>query len=94
MGIRWGGRYNRTINYSFPRTISATGIRGTPYAVNLPNQGDIFGGIELRLGHVNGFNELNIALEAMESEGKGKILSNPRIATTNVTFHPFNINDT
>ena len=81
LGIRWGGRYNRTINYRFPRTISATGIRGTPYAVNLPNQSDIFGGIELRLGHINGLSQLNIALEAMESEGKGKIISNPRIAT-------------
>jgi len=81
LGVRWGGRYNRTINYTFPRTINATGIRGTPYAVNLPNQGDIFGGIELHLGHINGLTQLNLSLDAMESEGKGKIISNPRIAT-------------
>lgn len=81
LGIRWGGGYGRQTNYRFPRTIDISGIRGGTYAVNLPNKGDVFGGVGLNLGHINNLIQLNIELESMESQGKGRIISNPRIAT-------------
>lgn len=111
LGIQWGGRYYRKINYYFPNTIDFKGIPGSEdvyvsketttetqdgtkrterefaqdtsssRVINLPNQGDITGGIGLSLGHVNGLTRLNVALESMETKGKGKIISNPRITT-------------
>ncbi|MEW5802756.1 MAG: type IV pilus secretin PilQ [bacterium] len=81
LGIRWGGKYQKETNYKFPRTIGITGIRGGDYAVNLPNKGDVLGGIGLDLGHINNMVQLNLELDSMESHGKGRIISNPRIAT-------------
>ena len=81
LGVRWGGGYEKQTNYRFPRTIDITGIRGGDYAVNLPNKGDVFGGVGINLGHVNDLVRLNIELDSMESQGKGRIVSNPRIAT-------------
>jgi len=66
---------NSTVTEQYSKDLGSTKV------VNLPNTSDIFGGIELSLGHINGITKLNIALEAMENKGKGKIISNPRIAT-------------
>ncbi|MGA1874000.1 MAG: type IV pilus secretin PilQ [bacterium] len=81
LGIRWGGAYQKQTSHRFPNTIDVTGIRGGIYAVNLPNAGDVFGGIGLNLGHINNMVQLNLELDSMESQGKGRIISNPRIAT-------------
>ena len=81
MGIRWGGAYAKQTNYRFPRTVDVTGIRGGDYAVNLPNEGAVFGGVGINLGHISNLIQLNVELESMESQGKGRIISNPRIAT-------------
>ena len=81
LGVRWGGGYQKETNYRFPYTVDVTGIRGDSYAVNLPNTGDIFGGLGLSLGHIESLFQLNMELDAMEMEGKGRIISNPRIAT-------------
>lgn len=81
LGVRWGGSYQKQTNNRFPNTINVAGIRSGGYAVNLPNTGDVFGGLGFNLGHVNGLTQLNIELDAMESNGKGRIISNPKIAT-------------
>lgn len=79
LGVRWGGGYQKQTNFRFPHSVGVSGING--YAVNLPNQGDVFGGLGLSLGHINSLMQLNVELESMEAQGKGRIVSNPRIAT-------------
>ena len=82
LGIQWGGTYSKTTNYRFANTIDVTGTTGTDqYAVNLPISSAAFGAIGISLGHINGESTLDIQLKAMEQSGKGKIVSNPRIAT-------------
>ncbi|MEW6381770.1 MAG: type IV pilus secretin PilQ [bacterium] len=81
LGIRWGGEYGKQTNYRFPRTIGISGGLNDSYAVNLSNKNDAFGGIGFNLGHINNLVKLNFELESMESQGKGRIVSNPRIAT-------------
>jgi len=81
LGVRWGGSYQKQTSNRFPNTINIAGIKSGSYAVNLPNAGDVFGGLGFNLGHINGLTQLNIELDAMESRGKGRIISNPKIAT-------------
>jgi type IV pilus assembly protein PilQ len=65
------------------------GIRGGnvvfPYAVNLPAP-DVAagsgGGLGLFLGGVNDSFQLDVVLSALEANGKGKIISNPKVITS------------
>jgi type IV pilus secretin PilQ/predicted competence protein len=82
IGIQWGfdaiadAAHGNTTGLIFPNNVDAGG------AVNLPGGGDS-GTINLRLGNVlNTFN-LDIALQAAESEGLINILSAPKVATLN-----------
>jgi type IV pilus assembly protein PilQ len=82
IGIQWGfdaladAAHGNTTGLIFPNNVDATG------GVNLPGGGDA-GTINLRLGNVlNTFN-LDVALQAAESEGLINILSAPKVATLN-----------
>ncbi|MGA1841351.1 MAG: type IV pilus secretin PilQ [bacterium] len=94
LGIQWGGKYTTgpPSGKLFPRT-TITGVAGDltsevteNFAVNLPiSGGTSYGGIGVSLGHLKDKYFLDIQLNAMESEGEGRVLSNPRIATMDNT---------
>lgn len=94
LGIQWGGSIGATTDRNFPNTIAATGGGATTpsgagnYVVDLPaaTGAGAGGAIGLMLGNISGTQFLDIQLSAMESAGKGKIISNPRVTTKdNVT---------
>jgi type IV pilus secretin PilQ/predicted competence protein len=86
-GLRWGGNFAYNNPYApFAGTIrggDAGGAAGNSnYAVNLPltnPAGAAFGGLGLAFASAN-FN-LDIRLQAMEQQGKGKTISSPKIIT-------------
>jgi type IV pilus assembly protein PilQ len=94
LGVQWGfnGRMSpalgNTTNLAFPNSGSATGAAGDPTkvkpgtAVNLPVVGST-SGAALSMGAVNGAFNLDVALTALEHQGKVKILSTPRVTTQN-----------
>ena len=55
----------------------------TNTAVNLPASGAATSAIGLALGSINGAFNLDVQLTALENTGKGRILSEPRLATQN-----------
>ncbi len=87
--------YGNNLPFSFPNTayiygnkILSTrgGIAGNPlggYAVNLPTTQAPTGAILLSTGNVLDTFRLDVALAALENQGKGRVLSNPKIATQN-----------
>jgi len=86
LGIQWGMLWK-----SGDVTVGGTGILGgtgftsdNPLIVNFPAAvGPDTGGGAIGLGYINSANTftLDLQLSAMESTGKGKIISNPRITT-------------
>jgi type IV pilus assembly protein PilQ len=82
IGIQWGfdgiasAATGNTTGLLFPNNIDAGG------GVNLPGGGDA-GTIALRLGNVLNTFQLDLALQAAESEGLINILSAPKVATLN-----------
>jgi type IV pilus assembly protein PilQ len=65
-----------------PTDPRATGLERTGTAINLPVPGATTA-IGLSLGAINGALGLDVALSALEHEGKAKILSTPRVTTQN-----------
>jgi type IV pilus assembly protein PilQ len=59
-----------------------TGIGGAPYAVNLPVQ-EANSGVALTLGSVLDTFRLDMTLSAMEDEGRGKVISTPKVSAQN-----------
>lgn len=64
--------------------IESTGIGGTPFAVNLPTA-EATSGIALTLGSVLDSFRLDVSLSAMETSGRGKVISTPNITAQNNT---------
>lgn len=88
LGIRWGGRINTQANLGFPATIGLSGVSGGSTGnsaaggiVNLATSGAATGALGLKLGSINGTALLDMQLSALENQGKGKILSMPKITT-------------
>ena len=85
LGLRWGGSYSWFNPFApLAGTIKGgeAGAPGSNTAVNLPltnTSGASFGGLGLALAGVN-FN-LDVRLQAMEQQGKGKTISSPKIIT-------------
>ncbi len=82
LGIQWG--FNGKVSPAL----------GTSTPLAFPNNGALTAGtggvdpsnpsaIGLALGSINGALNLDVSLRALESEGKGRILSTPRVATQN-----------
>lgn len=62
--------------------LESTGIGGTPFAVNLPIS-EVTSGIALTMGSVLDSFRLDVALSAMETSGRGKVISTPNITAQN-----------
>ncbi len=62
--------------------LEALGIGGTPFAVNLPTA-EATSGIALSMGSILDSFRLDVSLSAMESSGRGKVISTPNITAQN-----------
>ncbi len=80
LGVQWSGTYNDATRQF---THQLTGALGGGVVVDVPAQGPVFG-LGYRLGTLSGVLNLGLTLTAAESEGKAKVLSNPRILTSNL----------
>jgi type IV pilus assembly protein PilQ len=82
LGIQWGfngnidPQFGTSTGLAFPSSGNLSAATG---AVNPANQS----AIGLALGSINGALNIDVSLRAMESEGRGRILSTPRVATQN-----------
>jgi len=86
LGIQWGMLWKSgDVTVGGTGILGATGFTsGNPFMVNFPAAvGTDTGGGAIGLGYINSANTftLDLQLSAMESTGKGKIISNPRITT-------------
>jgi type IV pilus assembly protein PilQ len=98
LGVQWGFNaradpaLGNTPPLAFPNNGSLTGRTGAsggapgsaaqPSAVNLPVQGAT-SAVGLALGSINGAFNLDVALSALESSGRLRLLSTPRVSTQN-----------
>lgn len=85
-GINWGGTITRpSLTNNFNLGAGAGQIKGGDLAVNFPSltaAAEPIGALALSLGRVGGTSTfLNLRLSALETSGKIRILSNPRILT-------------
>jgi type IV pilus assembly protein PilQ len=82
LGIQWGfngsvdPQFGTSTGLAFPSSAALTAGTGGVNAANPSAVG-------LALGSINGALNLDVRLRALESEGKGRILSTPRVATQN-----------
>jgi type IV pilus assembly protein PilQ len=99
LGIQWGYRRSvgpqtgTSTGVNFPGTIGFggsglnTGAGGTPFMVDFPAAGNFAPGsgtaLDLALGSLDGSRSLDLRLTALESKGKGRIVSRPRVVTLN-----------
>lgn len=81
LGVRWGGTYANpaAVGKRFGHTLTG-GIGGN--LVDLPAQGPA-GAISYSLGTLSNALNLNLELSAAEADQKIKVLSNPRVLTSN-----------
>lgn len=92
-GIQWGynavanASHGNQTNLTFPNSIASSGLadsKSNPmgYAINLPTQDSaVFP--KISLGNIAGTFNLDVALSALMSKGKAKIISSPRATTQN-----------
>ena len=82
VGVRWGfnaiadASRGTSSSLNFPRNASVK------YALNLPGEGGA-NAIAFKFGNILDSFTLDLALNALENEGRGRILSSPKIATQN-----------
>ncbi|HXH71828.1 MAG TPA: type IV pilus secretin PilQ [Mariprofundaceae bacterium] len=88
LGIRWGGFYSKTSS-KYATSVSNTPNAAPPggYLVDLPAAvgAGAGGSIGFSLAAVNNAFNLNLELSAAEANGDIKVISNPRVITTNMT---------
>jgi type IV pilus assembly protein PilQ len=95
IGVEWGfnGRVDpalgNTTNLAFPNTgavrgdvggVTGPGATSTGVDLRVPAPTSAIG---LALGAINGAFDLDVALSALESSGRGRLLSTPRVSTQN-----------
>lgn len=89
LGIKWGGNYNATTSSAFPATIGLSGVgsggAASTSAGSIVNTGTsaVTGTLGLKLGSVDSTALLDMQLMSLQNEGKGRILSMPKISTMN-----------
>jgi len=97
LGIQWGYSYTASpatgnpTGVNFPGTINAsgsgltTGSGGVPFIADFPAAVSAGAGsaIELVLGSLDGSQSLDARLTALESQGKARVISRPRVVTLN-----------
>ncbi|MEC7640796.1 MAG: type IV pilus secretin PilQ [Nitrospinota bacterium] len=88
MGIQWGGKITRVTPKEFPNTVSlgastlgGTALTPSGFVVDLPTTSGSAGSLGLSLGSFVGNTSLDIQLSAIETQGKGRILSSPKVTT-------------
>ncbi|MFC1852603.1 type IV pilus secretin PilQ [candidate division CSSED10-310 bacterium] len=85
LGIQWGGKFvadafhGNTTGYRFPNNYAIDGTANGGYAVNLPAGDNVLG---ISLGNVLDTLQLNFMLTASETEGLTKVISSPRVMTS------------
>jgi len=86
LGVKWGGTYNDpgSANNRFTHTVN-----GTAAGTNIVDLGAAIGagaggGIGYTLGTLSGALNLNLELSAAEQEGQIKVVSSPRVFTSNL----------
>ncbi|MBP1686605.1 MAG: pilQ [Deltaproteobacteria bacterium] len=98
LGVQWGYRYlagpntGNPTGVNFPGRIGfggsglGTGTGGVPFIADFPAASAVTGAgtaLDLALGSIDGSQALDIRLSALESEGKGRVISRPRVVTLN-----------
>jgi type IV pilus assembly protein PilQ len=96
LGARASQALGNTLPLTFPNSASVTGRTGGNQGPPAPDPGTsnaatvvnlaasgATSAIGLALGSINGALNLDVALSALESQGQGRILSTPRVATQN-----------
>jgi type IV pilus assembly protein PilQ len=83
LGIQWGGTISRITDKEFPNeiTVGPSSLTTSGFIVDLPTTSAPAGGIGLTLGSLAGDTRLDIQLAALESKGRGKVISNPKVTT-------------
>ncbi|PCI44904.1 MAG: pilus assembly protein PilQ [Proteobacteria bacterium] len=93
LGVAWGGKYSGNNGNAPNNTVSVGGTRnsagatgGNGMLVDLPATvaAGSGGAIGVALGTLSNVFNLNLELSAAEAEGEVKIVSNPRVITTNL----------
>jgi hypothetical protein len=85
LGVRWGGFVNQDTGVKFPRRVALTGRQGpTPvggnFAVDLPTITQP-PALALGLSLISNSSVIDMELQALERNGRGRIISNPKVVT-------------
>jgi type IV pilus assembly protein PilQ len=87
LGLQWGGGFSFANTHApFAGTVQGgTGVTGKNYAVNLPlaTTSTAFGGLGFSFASAN-FN-IDVRIQAMEQQGRGKTISSPKVLTLDNT---------
>jgi len=92
LGVQWGGSFTADSAHGnapgngFPNSVGISGDTGlNNYAVNLPAAAAQGGGpgaaLALSLGSINDVLSLDLRLSALETSGRGRVVSSPRVST-------------
>jgi type IV pilus assembly protein PilQ len=94
IGVQWGANYKAGPQYgtptglNFPSTVSVGGavLGGMPAGSAPLNTSGLSGGggaLGLSFGSLTGVADLDLVLQALESQNKAKVISSPRVMTVN-----------
>ncbi len=81
LGVEWGTGYTADAAHGNPTGVMFPYNLGIGGSVSVPGPGDRSAGIGLSLGSIGNVADLNLTLNVMESEGRIKIISSPKVAT-------------
>lgn len=84
-GIEWGTNHTYTDANGHPTGVVFPYNMGVGGSVSVPGPADRTLGMGFSFGSVGMINDLNLTLNVMESEGKIKIVSSPKVATLDNT---------
>ena len=85
LGIRWGRFVNQDTGVKFPRQVTLSGRQGPPvvggnFAVDLPTITQP-PALALGLSLISNSSIIDLELQALERNGRGRIVSNPKVVT-------------
>jgi type IV pilus assembly protein PilQ len=82
LGVRFGGQYTAVTDRTFPNKVSVGGAATDGnFLVDLPAAVGAGSGGAIAFALAGASSVLNVELSALERSGRGKIISNPRVAT-------------
>jgi type IV pilus secretin PilQ/predicted competence protein len=85
LGVRWGGFVNQDTGVKFPRQVALTGRQGPSpvggnFAVDLPTLTQP-PALAIGFSLISNSSVIDLELQALERNGRGRIISNPKVAT-------------